>query len=266
MRTVLRFSCCLALGVAGCSDPLQLGTDLLWTADQETGNLEQWTHGNSGGTRLPSADSTIEVSSEAAHSGNYSVKLVNPTGWNPNDREPDDSSKIVDDGDEGPELFHAVGNLEDAYYSAWFLLPEEYQVDPALTLLRLRARAKPEDPPDGGEDLVLRSLKTGGYVLQVFSNNSGFLFEPVADPAPHVASGRWFQLEVRYEPRSAGRLRVWLDGALVYDLGDRLGAPTGEGTLSVSNVAEHAEPQPLVLFVDDAAISSSRVSPQGSLH
>jgi hypothetical protein len=35
--------------------------------------------------------------------------------------------------------------------------------------------------------------------------------------------------------------------------------------LSVCNVAERSTPAPLVLFVDDAAISLSRVSPAGQL-
>ncbi len=249
-----------ALLLGGCSDPLDLGTDLVWTADQETGDLEQWKSGDLGGTRLP-PDSTIEITSERVRSGRYALKLSNPTGWNPKDS--DDPSRSVAEGEEGPELFHAVGELADAYYSAWFLLPEQYRLDPMLTLLRLRSRAAPGELPAGGEALVLRSLKTGGYVLQVMNNHANFLLEPVAEPAPHIEVGRWFQLEVRYEPRSSGRLRVWLDGALRYDLNERPGAPSGELTLSLSNTAERAEPQPLVLYADDAAVSLSRVSPSG---
>ena len=256
----------LALLGAGCSSPLNLGSDLIWTADQESGTLDQWTSESSGGTRLPSTDSTIEVTDEQARSGSRALKLVNPTGWNPNDRPDNDTSRKVDEGEEGPELFHVIGGLDDAYYSAWFMLPEQYELDPMLTLLRLRAQAAPGEAPVGGEAIVLRSVQTGGYVLQVFSNHPGFLLEPLADPAPHVAAGRWFQIEARYEPQSAGRLRVWLDGELTYDLPGRPGAPMGELTLSVSNVAERAEPQPLVLYVDDAAVSLSRVSPSGVFH
>jgi hypothetical protein len=257
----LYFGSALALSLSACSGPLDLGTDLMWTADQETHDLEQWTAGELGGTRLP-PDTSIEVTSERARSGSYSLKLVNPTGWNPNER-PVDDRKIVDEGNEGPELFRVVGDLSDAYYSAWFLLPEQYVLDPMLTLLRLREQAEPGETPTGGEALVIRSLKTGGYVLQVLSNHANFLLEPVAEPPPHIEVGRWFQLEARYEPRSSGRLRVWLDGVLSYDLMGRPGAPTGKLTLSVSNVVERAEPQPLVLYADDAAISLSRVSPSG---
>jgi hypothetical protein len=78
------------LFVFGCSDPLQVGDDLLWTADQEPGNLEQWTRDGSGEALAPRTEekegapskrSSVEVSTEAAHAGKYSVKLVNPGGW-----------------------------------------------------------------------------------------------------------------------------------------------------------------------------------------
>jgi hypothetical protein len=102
-------------------------------------------------------------------------------------------------------------------------------------------------------------------VLQVFSNNAGFLLEPLADPPPHVDAGRWFQLEARYEPQSAGRLRVWLDDALAYDLANRPGAHGAELVLGVCNVAEQTTPAPAIVYVDDAAISLSRVSATGKL-
>jgi hypothetical protein len=239
-----------ALSASACSDPLALGNDLVWTADQERGDLTQWTTDGSGDTHLP-PDASIEVSTEAAHRGTRAIKLVNPAAW--------------DNQDEGPELFHSTGVLGDAYYSAWFLLPEEYRLEPQMTLMRLRSRDAGGSEPFNGEELQLRSLPVGGYVLQIFSNNAGFLLEPLADPAPRVEAGLWFQLEARYEPQSSGRLRVWLDGVLVYDLDGRPGAAGTEMVLGICNVAEAAEPAPLVLFVDDAAVSLSRVSVAGQL-
>jgi hypothetical protein len=134
-----------------------------------------------------------------------------------------------------------------------------------MTLVRLRSRDPASSELFNGEELQLRSVPTGGYVLQVFSNNAGFLLEPLADPAPHVDAGRWFQLEARFEPQAAGRLRIWLDGTLTYDLARRPGAAGNELVFSVCNVAETAVPAPVVLFVDDAAVSLSRVTPTGEL-
>jgi hypothetical protein len=242
----------VALGsLLGCSQPLDVGNDVLWSADQEHGDLSQWTANGSGDTQLPSADSSVEVSNEAAHRGHAAVKLSNPADW--------------DNKDQGPVLFHSAGPLDDAYYSAWYLLPTDYHIDPSLTLMRLGSRNPDQGELLNGEELQLRSLPVGGFVLQVFSNNAGFLLEPLADPAPRIEAGRWFQLEARYEPQSSGRLRVWLDGKLAYDLPGRPGAAGSEIVLGVCNVAEKSSPAPLVLFVDDAAVSLSRVSPQGLL-
>lgn len=243
-----RTSLALTLLTLGCSDRLDVGSDLLWSAEHETGDLSEWTA--SGDVRLPSDTSSIAVSDESSHRGARAVQLVNPADW--------------DNQDEGPELLHGAGSLADAYYSAWFLLPKRYRIDPSLTLIRLRSR-DPGGELYSGEELQLRSLADGSFVLQVFSNNSGFLLEPVAEAAPRVQAGRWFQLEARYEPRSAGRLQVWLDGVLAYDLSDRPGAAGTEVVLGVCNVAERATPAPLVLFVDDAAISLSRAGPAGQL-
>lgn len=240
----------VTLSASACSDPLALGNDLVWTADQERGDLTQWTADGSGDTHLPT-DSSIEVSTEAAHRGAHAIKLVNPAAWS--------------NQDEGPELFHDAGVLDDAYYSAWFLLPKDYHLEPQMTLMRLRSRDADGSELFNGEELQLRSLPVGGYVLQIFSNNAGFLLEPLADPAPRIEAGRWFQLEARYEPQSSGRLRVWLDGVLVYDLDGRPGAAGAQMVLGICNVAEAAEPAPLVLFVDDAAVSLSRVSVSGQL-
>lgn len=250
-RSTLLLALPLAAASLGCSDPLRLGNDVVWSADQEDGELTAWTGADSGGTRLPSTDSTITVSSEAAHGGRQALKLVNPATW--------------DRMDEGPELFHDVGPQADAYYSAWFMLPEHYRLDPWLTLMQLSSRDSANDGLHSAEQLQLRSLPSGGYVLQVYNDNAAALLEPLSNPAPQVEAERWFQIEARFEPRDAGRLRIWLDGTLIYDLGDRPGATGAHQVLSVGNIAEKSTPAPLVLYVDDAAVSLSRVSPSGKL-
>lgn len=239
----------LALLALGCSDRLDVGSDLLWSADHETGDLSEWTGDERGGTRLPNEASTVAVSQRRVRSGRAALELVNPANWN--------NEQL------GPELFHAAGALEHAYYSAWFLLPEAYRVEPSLTLVRLRSRDSGSDELFNGEELQLRSLSDGRFVLVVFSNHAGYLLEPVAETAPLVDSARWFHLEAHYEPRSGGHLRVWLDGVLAYDLPERPGSAGTEIAFSVCNVVERSTPAPLALFVDDAAISLSRVSTSG---
>jgi hypothetical protein len=233
-----------------CSDRVELGSDLLWSADTESADLTQWAADPEEASILPKGTS-IEATTEARHGGQHALELVSPVDW--------DNEEI------GPELLHDAGPLEDAYYSAWFLLPEDYRLGAPLTLFHLRSR----DPVSGelynGELLQLRSLPSGGYVLQVFNNNAQFLLEPLSEQAPHVATGNWFQLEARYQKKTGGRLRVWLDGRLHYDLEGRPGATGSSVVFGVCNVTGNATPAPLHVFVDDAAISATRIAPDGHL-
>ena len=91
----------LALLALGCSDRLDLGSDLLWAAGHESGDLSEWTSGAGGDVRLPSEESTVTASSAYARRGRGSILLSNPADW--------------DNQDEGPELCHAAGELADAY-------------------------------------------------------------------------------------------------------------------------------------------------------
>lgn len=240
-----------ALWLCACSDRLELGSDLLWSADTESADLSQWAASDAEAVLVPDSGASVDVTSEQRHRGQHAIRLENPGDQ--------------DNEETGPEVLHVAGPLADAYYSSWFLLPEDYRLEPSMTLMQLRSRDAAGGEPFHGEQLRLRSLAAGGYVLLVFNNNANYLLEPVAEPAPHIAAGRWFHLETRYERHSGGRLRVWLDGVLSYDLEGRPGAAGAEVVLSVSNVVEQAAPAPLLLFVDDAAISLTRMTPSGHL-
>ena len=268
MKRALALAGCFSLAAlsAACSEPLLIGDDVLWSADQETGDLSQWTTAgvgqtvfNEGDAKMPTLDLTSEppndevdvsVTTDAAHSGSYALKLSNPGN--------DDMRET------GMELLRVVGPVDDAFYSAWFMLPVDFTIEPSLTIARLRSRNS-EGNVLNGEELQLRSLPTGGYVLQVFNNSSAFLREPLPEEPPHLEAGVWSQIEARYEAQVGGRLRVWLNGKLVYDLSGRPGATGDEVVFSVCNTGERFEPAPLVLFVDDVAVSLSRVGPNGLL-
>jgi len=259
---------CAALATAACTEPLRIGDEVLWSADQETADLSQWTETGEGRTVFnpgdakvstldptlepPSADVSISVTTEASHGGRHALKLTNP-GSGDAERET------------GMEIFRVVGPVEDAFYSAWFLLPLDFELHSAVTIARLRSLS-PEGALLNGEELQLRSLPTGGYVLQIFHNNSAFLREPLPEAAPHLTAGRWAQIEARYQPHAGGRLQVWLDGSLVYDLRGRPDPGSDDLVFSICSTGETFTPSPFVLFVDDVAVSLSRVGPEGVLH
>ena len=241
-----------ALLLCACGDPLLLGSDVVWSTDHETSDLADWSLDSRGGANAGAeADSAIEVTSERAHSGTYSVKLTRPAV----------------NRDVGPLLFRELFPSK-AYYSAWYNLPSAPQTVSYWTIAQIRA--VPADDSDGaphGINVNLRVLPGGQVVLVVFDNDEARLQAPLSEPAPFVPVDAWFHLEVEYENSGAlpGHLRVWLDGIRIYDLATGVLVDGSVGYFMPCNVAKQLEPSPAVVYVDDVAISLTRVGPDGLL-
>jgi hypothetical protein len=257
---------CLRRGVAGvpfcvplcavlttaCGEPVVLGSDILWSTDHESGTLDDWSSEQRGGAYPgPREGSAIEITSERARSGGYSVKLTRPG--------------IGADG--GPLLFREI-EASRAYYSAWYYVPS---APPAISYWTIsQIRALPADDPDQaphGINLNLRVLPGDEIVLLVFENDEAGLQAPLADPPAFVPVGRWFQLEFAYEPEDGapGRLTVWLEGTRVYDVGTAPLIGEAGAYFMPCNVAKQLGSEPVEIFVDDVAVSRVRVSPEGIL-
>jgi hypothetical protein len=243
----------LVAALSGC-DPIYAGSDVLWIATHESGDLAEWNADNGGGSYSGvdvSQAGTVESSTESTHSGAYAAKLTR--------------SAIAEES--GPGLFRDVRGQAAAYYAAWFLIPEAYVAGSrwTITKFRLRDTASSASPAEG-LDLDLRNLPDGDYVLSVFDHDQEYLQQPIAVPTPIVRAGRWFHLEVFYRATGdrTGEVIVWLDGNEAYRLNDH---PTAAGGayFSPCNVARELTPSPAALYVDDAAVSLTRITPEGLL-
>jgi hypothetical protein len=243
----------LAAALAGC-DPLYAGSDVLWIAAHESGDLGEWSADNEGGSYAgldSSVAGAVEVSTENARSGEYAAKLVR--------------SAFAEES--GPGLFRDVRGHGAAYYAAWFFIPEAYAAGSRWTITKFRLRdAASSEAPAEGLDLDLRNLPDGDYVLSVFDHDQEYLQRPIAVPTPIVRARRWFHLEVFYRSSGDrnGEVIVWLDGTEAYRLN---GHPTaGDGAyFTPCNVALELTPSPAAIYVDDAAVSLTRISPEGLL-
>ena len=242
----------LALACCACGPSLDVGSDLLWSTDHESGTTDDWFQAPGGGRLLDSAGSTVEVVEGPAHSGKYALKFT--------DLGASDS--------DGPAMYRELIAPEDAYYSAWYYLPRTYQTRSQWTIQKFRSRSD-ADPAvvSHGHDLNLRTLPGGQVILYVFSHDPAYLQAPLADPPAFVPTEAWFQLEVLYRPRTdeTGRLLVWLDDRLVYALEDRRTAGSDDVIWSPCSVGEDVQPTPKEFYVDDAAISRTRVTRAGKL-
>ena len=241
-----------SLPAIGCAEPLVLGSDLLWSTDHESAELADWSLEERGGV-FPGAEvgSAIEITSEQAQSGRYSVKLTRPAVTT----------------NSGPLLFRELG-AEPAYASAWYYLPSAPQTTSYWTIGQIRSQ--PANDPDAsahGINLNLKILPGGQVVLVIFDNDETQLQAPLADPPPFVALGSWFQLEALYENGGSapGRITVWLDGKRVYEVATGPLLDTATSYFMPCNVSRNLGESPVAIYVDDAAISLTRVTPQGVL-
>jgi hypothetical protein len=251
---MLRFCWLLLLGIAtaSCGPKLDVGSNVMWATDHESGGLDDWYAAGKGGLLADSADSTVVPADDVAHSGRYSLKLTD----------------LAMSDTDGPALYRELQAPPDLYYSAWYYLPRLYQTNSQWTIQKFRSRL--DSDPDAishGHDLNLRTLPGGQVVLYVFSHDPAYLQAPLADPPAFVPVETWFQLEVFYSPRTdeTGRLMVWLDDRLVYDLEDRRTTGSNDVLWTPCNIGEDIQPSPPELYLDDAAISLVRVTRDGKL-
>lgn len=261
-----------ALLLVACSEPVHIGSEILWQAGHEGADLGEWEQGSSGGV----LDGTVDVVDGHARSGRFAARLENP----------------ADSLEGGSCLERRFGDLSRAFYGAWYFLPEAPTTRAAWTLLRFRSLVSDGDPGAGGGggdaaladggaggdgsgagewrsvlDLGMRSLPDGALALYVFDHDRKRLRLPQALPPAILPEGRWFHLEVFYEssPEAEGRFVVWLDGRAVYGVSER---PLGDGanvTFAVCNVGQSEEDGPVEVFVDDVVVSRIRTTPKGKL-
>ncbi len=228
----------------GCARRLDLGSELLWSAQHETGDLSEWSLDDKGGSVADMPDTSVAVSTDFAHSGQYSVKLSN--------------AATTDYETVG--LWRADNYPEEAYYSAWYYLPRAYQTTDDWTIMQIRAPV-PGDPTVISLflDVDLRSLPGGDMILTVFDHRPQFLRAATPDPAVPVPIGSWFEIETffRNAADDTGRFMLWLDGQLLYDLH----RPSGFNQtvyFTPCSVSENLSPAESVIYIDDAAVSVER--------
>jgi Polysaccharide lyase len=231
---------------SGCGKPLDLGTDpdFLWWSDHETGGLEDWLRGGTAaGATYATGGGAISVQPGLARSGRYA--LVSTAG----------AAGATTAGQ-----VTRLGLREDAYYGAWFYLPAS--ATPATYWVFLSFHS--DDGSGGGNvalwDLKLASVDAGGTLeLQLLNHDTG----DVA-PLAHVAVplGRWFQVQafLHAAADASGALRVWLDGAPVYDVaGPTTTAAAPAISWTVGTITDGLAPAPTTLYIDDAFIAKRRI-------
>ncbi len=149
---------------------------------------------------------------------------------------------------------------EDAYYSAWFYLPEAASASYYWAFFKLAAQDPP--PADTSTEIWVLDLQPGaeGSTLRLYS--AVHPEQTLAEP-PAVPIGRWFQIEafVRAPTPDDGELTIWLDGATIFDYAGAT-LPTPTVTWVIGSGSEGLAAPSASLFIDDAAVTRRRLGPE----
>ena len=94
----------MTLAVGGCGRRIELGSEILWEARHEGGDLSEWIADGQGGSAADAPTAAIAATTELAHGGTYSVKMTNAA---------------VGDA-AASRVWRESPYPADAYYSAWY--------------------------------------------------------------------------------------------------------------------------------------------------
>src|SRR5437762_14303610 len=66
----------LAALTSACGQTLEIGSNVMWATDHESGKRDDWYADGKGGLLSDSANSTVDFADGPAHSGRYSLALT----------------------------------------------------------------------------------------------------------------------------------------------------------------------------------------------
>jgi hypothetical protein len=261
--------------------PASFQKSILWKADYETGDLDQWSIPTAkypgGGILLTAEDDvTAKATTVRAHSGKYSGEAtirnaIRATRGNKAVRFMRWTTDAYDRG--GAEL------PLDGYYSTWVYLPEAY--DPK--------KHAPWDPGDGGWWNIFQfksndeqNESQSGWSLNIQKDpqsrkmscylysqlNSDRSWEP--REAVEIPVRQWFHIEafVKVSQEETGQIEVWLDGVSIIradNVRTAVKSPNPNIMWGIGNYTDHIDggrkTGTATIYFDDSLISTQPASP-----
>jgi hypothetical protein len=238
----------LGLVALGCgSEPETLGQspEILWWTDHETTDFTDWERDGKGST-WSAFNGRIEIVEGPARSGSHAAR-----------------ASVASAGPGFPSAGIAVraDALPSAHYSAWYYLPASPSTLTYWVFFKFRSRRTATDPLSAVEVWDLDFVMGPASVLELSLLRHGVGNELPRTKLP-IPIERWFQIEAFLSAAndSSGRLSIWQDGILVFDVAGPT-MPSSHVEWNVGSVAELIAPPNSLLYVDDAAISTERLGP-----
>jgi hypothetical protein len=226
------------------STPLASASNVIWSADSETGNLDQWTAGQYGEAAFNSGSGTVTPSTDVAHSGTTSLKLaINDASGT------SQAARIFRWND--PE-----GNAlpESAYYSVWYYFPQNYTPAEWWNVMQFKSRTS-SDSVDPMWVLNVGNRDNGNMYFYLWDAMHKRSFD--AATALDLPVSQWTHIEIyfRRSTGTSGQITIWQDGTKLFDL-DQIQTTTADNQQwSLSNYTDNITPSNPVIYADDAVIS-----------
>jgi hypothetical protein len=238
-------------GSAGLpSDVVRAPGTLLWSADHEQGELEEWQEGGDYyGGEYEWGSGSVSVGEGAGHNGSRGLVTYIDTDYR-------------DEPSQGVRLYRRIEDAP-AYYSVWLKLADRHSVNEWWSIFLFHARDSTQTLENDVSLWDVRVVEddAGAMTLQFFDHDT---MQGTIDPsAGRVQPGEWFELTayVDYQPPSATRIRILHDGALLFDL-KRLHTSLQENVFwALGNGADSLTPSESTIYLDDAAIRRADAAP-----
>jgi hypothetical protein len=233
----IHVSVAAAPGDAGSGFPAM--GPVLWSADNETGDLSQWTENQYGEAVFNSASASVSPWLGLSHSGKRSLQL-----------------SITDAGSQGraARIFRWHENQSRAYYTVWYYFPQTYWPAEWWNVMQFKTKS----PGGTSRPMWILNVDTrwdgsmGFYLWDAINSRS---FEPGNDQL-RIKTGQWTKLTVYYQAGQgqAGRITVWQDDAKLLDLSGVQTSLGGDVEWGLSNYTDSIDPSNAVIYIDDAEI------------
>lgn len=273
--THLSFATKNTLSSTGESTPV-IAPQIIWSADHEEGTLSDWFYpsttqtGNYGGGEYNSGIADTTVSSEQAHTGNYSTKMVTDTANNTSS---------------GTRLARWIEprQSKQLYYSVWVYFPQEITLTHDknngnyLNFFQFKSRSSSNSVDPFWYLTLYNKPDTSMGVQLVWGMNNvtgphageqGYKrYNPESDVT--IPVGQWVNFEAFLNESKDydGQLTIWMNGQEIFNQTNiktsydncTYNSWCSANEWLVNNYSDGTIPNPLTIFMDDAAISLNRI-------
>lgn len=230
-------------------DPPPTPEDILWSADYETGDLSQWTKDQEGEAVFNTGTGRVEITEAFARSSRYSLALT---------------IRGAEGQRQAARIFRWHEDLRSGYYSAWYYFPRRFEPELWWNVFQFKTRDR-RGVSQSAWSLNVGNLENGAMTFYLYSSLEERTYDgPLTSTPLPIPVGQWVHVEAFYKRATdgTGRIAVWQDGTKIYDISGVRTALTDYSDWSVTNYTDSIRPSTATIYIDDAAISTSRLGPR----